>query len=178
MITSSPARFRDPGYGKHHFAASDRILVRCPKCERQAEVATAARDARGNASSGVGSRRLVCRHCGLSRQRKKDAPVAFSWGGAPDMLDPYFHVPLWLQRNTRHGRLWAYNAEHLDLLRQYVQATLREHDPWYEPWRKMGLFGRLPAWIKQAKNRDEVLRGLDRMRASLAASPAFRTPQA
>ncbi|MCQ8775037.1 hypothetical protein [Streptomyces telluris] len=168
MLTSSPARFRDPGYWKHHFAVSDWILVRCPKCERQAEVLTAVRDTRNNASSRDVPRRLVCRYCGLSRQRKKDDPIAFCWSGAQDMLDPYFHEPLWLQKNTRHGRLWAYNPEHLDLLRQYVQATLREHDPWYEPWRKMGLFGRLPAWIKQAKNRDAVLRGLDRMRASLA----------
>lgn len=171
MSTSSPApaRFRDPGYWKHHFAVSNGLLVRCPRCERQAEVVTAARDARDTSSSMDVLRRLVCRHCGLSRQRKKDDPIAFFWGGAQDMLDPYFHEPLWLQTNTRHGQLWAYNPEHLDLLRQYVQATLREHDPWHEPWRKMGLFGRLPAWIKQAKNRDEVLRGLDRMRASLAA---------
>ncbi|MEV4437307.1 hypothetical protein [Streptomyces sp. NPDC049555] len=60
---------------------------------------------------------------------------------AQDMLDPYFHEPLRLQRDTRHGHLWAYNPE----------------------------VGRLPSWIKQARNRDEVLRGLDRMRASLAA---------
>ena len=105
----------------------------------------------------------MCHHCGPSRQRKKGKPIAFCGSGAQDMLDPYFHEPLWLQKNTRHGRLWAYNPEHLDLLRQYVQATLREHPPWYEPWRKMGLFGRLPGWIKQAKNRDEVLRGLDHM---------------
>ncbi|WP_329404310.1 hypothetical protein [Streptomyces melanogenes] len=101
--------------------------------------------------------------------REKDAPVVFSWGGGPAMLDPYFREPLWFQTHTRHGRLWAYNLEHLNLLSQYVRATLREHDPWYEPWRKMGLFGRLPGWIKQAKNRDEALRGLDRMRSSLAA---------
>ncbi|MFI1177270.1 hypothetical protein [Streptomyces melanogenes] len=169
MTRFSPARFRDPGFGKHHFAVSGWILVRCPRCARQAQIASAARDARDNVSSGDVPRRLVCRHCGLSRQREKNAPVVFSWGGGPDMVDPYFREPLWLQTNTRHGRLWAYNLEHLDLLRQYVQATLREHDPWYEPWRKMGLFGRLPGWIKQAKNRDEVLRGLDRMRSSLAA---------
>ncbi|WP_190132352.1 hypothetical protein [Streptomyces mashuensis] len=169
MLTSSPARFRDPGYWKHHFAVSDCILVRCPRCDRQAEVVTAVRDAGEDSSRFDVPRRLVCRHCGLSRQRNKNDPIVFFRGGSQEMLDPYFHESLWLQRNTRHGRLWAYNPEHLDLLRRYVQATLREHDPWYEPWRKMGLFGRLPSWIKQAKNRDEVLRGLDRMRASLAA---------
>ncbi|MCD9194764.1 hypothetical protein [Streptomyces albireticuli] len=166
---SSPGRFRDPGHWKHHFAATGSVLVRCPRCERQARVVTAGGTAEDTSPSLYDTpRRLVCRHCGLSRERRKDVPIAFFWGGATDMLDPYFHVPLWLQTDTRHGRLWAYNPEHLDLLRRYVEATLREHDPWYEPWRKMGVIGRLPAWIKQAKNRDEVLRGLDRMRGSLA----------
>ncbi|ARZ72226.1 hypothetical protein SMD11_6650 [Streptomyces albireticuli] len=164
---SSPSRFRDPGHGKHHFATAGSVLVRCPRCERQAQVVTATGDAEDTPSGPYASRRLVCRHCGLSRQRRQGDRTAFHWGGTAVMRDPYFHVPLWLQTDTRHGRLWAYNPEHLDLLRRYVRATLREHDTWCEPWRKMGIIGRLPAWIKQAKNRDEVLRGLDRMRGSL-----------
>jgi hypothetical protein len=61
----------------------------------------------------------------------------------------------------------AYNLEHLDLLRRFVAADLRERDPWYEHGRKMTYIGRLPAWIKSAKNRTEVLRAIDRMRASV-----------
>ncbi|WP_116211340.1 hypothetical protein [Streptomyces olivoreticuli] len=163
-----PLRFRDPGHDKYHFACTDRVLVRCPKCERQAQIVPVPRDADSATPPWSAERRLVCRHCGLSRKRGEARSITFRWYGDPEMSDPYFQVPLWLQTRTRHGLLWAYNAEHLDLLRQYVQATLREHDPWHEPWRKMGAIGRLPAWIKQAKNRDEVLRGLDRMRASLA----------
>ncbi|MCC3767844.1 hypothetical protein [Streptomyces sp. UNOC14_S4] len=155
----TPSRFRDPQYNKYYFAGAGTVLVRCPKCARQAQVVAATGDDR--------SRRLVCRHCGLSRQRKDGEPIVHRWYGDPDMADPYFHVPLWLQTHTRHGRLWAYSPEHLTVLRQYVAAALREHDPWHEHWRKMGMIGRLPAWIKHAKNRDEVLRGLDRMRASL-----------
>ncbi|RLV01276.1 hypothetical protein CTZ27_12200 [Streptomyces griseocarneus] len=158
----APSRFRDLNRNKYYFAGAGPVLVRCPKCARQARVVAAAGD-------DDRLRRLVCRHCGLSRQRKADEPIVFRWYGDPDMTDPYFDVPLWLQTDTRHGRLWAYGPEHLSVLRQYVAATLREHDPWYEPWRKMGMIGRLPAWIKHAKNRDEVLRGLDRMRASLVA---------
>jgi len=83
--------------------------------------------------------------------------------------DPYFRAPLWLQTETRHGRLWAYNLPHLDLLRQFVAASLRERDPWYEHGRKMTYVARLPAWVKSAKNRGEVLRAVDRIRASVTS---------
>lgn len=63
--------------------------------------------------------------------------------------------------------VWAYNLEHLDLLRRFVAAWLRERPPWYEHGRKMTYIGRLPAWIKRAKNRDEVLRAIDGLRASV-----------
>ncbi|KNB52787.1 hypothetical protein [Streptomyces caatingaensis] len=166
--TTPPPRFRDPGHDKHHFARTGEVLVRCPRCDRRARVVTVPREADDAAPAWFGERRLVCRHCGLARRRDERRPVVFRWYGAPEMNEPCFQALLWLQTRTRHGLLWAYDPEHLALLRQYVQATLREHDPWHEPWRKMGLVGRLPAWIKQAKNRDEVLRGLDRLRASLA----------
>ncbi|WP_328875169.1 hypothetical protein OHT76_36695 [Streptomyces sp. NBC_00287] len=94
--------------------------------------------------------RVICRSCGLC-------------GPAAQCTWP----TLWLRTETRHGVLWAYNLEHLDLIRRFVAADLRERDPWYEHGRKMTLVGRLPAWIKSAKNRTEVLRRIDRMRASV-----------
>ncbi|MER6674012.1 hypothetical protein [Streptomyces sp. NPDC000983] len=93
---------------------------------------------------------VVCRSCGRS------GPVAAGTWPA-----------LWLRTATRHGELWAYNLEHLDLIRRFVEARLRERDPWYEHGRKMTCVARLPAWVKSAKNRAEVLRAIDRMRASV-----------
>lgn len=96
--------------------------------------------------------------------------VTFSRGTAQPATDPYFGVPLWLQLETRHGWLWAYNLAHLDLLRRFVQAPLRERAPWYDTGQKMTLVARLPLWIKRAKNRDEILRAITRIRASLASA--------
>jgi hypothetical protein len=45
---------------------------------------------------------------------------------------------------------------------------LRERAPWDEQVKKMTLVARLPTWIKRARNRDEVLRAIDRIRSSLA----------
>jgi hypothetical protein len=70
---------------------------------------------------------------------------------------------------TRHGWLCAYNLEHLNLIRRFVQAPLRERASWHEPVHKMTVIARLPAWIKRARNRAEVLRAIERIRASLAA---------
>jgi hypothetical protein len=59
--------------------------------------------------------------------------------------------------------LWAYNAEHLNFLRRYVSAELRER----LVMRNTSLASRLPKWIKSAKNRDAALKGLDRLDALL-----------
>ncbi|MFE5917317.1 hypothetical protein [Streptomyces sp. NPDC056468] len=148
----APVRFRDPLTELYEF--TDSVLVRCPRCEGIAHYerrSTVAPDADG---ATYPQRRLVCRSCGLARHSSRaDGRCA-----RPD---------LWLQTETRHGVVWAYNLEHLDLLRRFVAASLRERAPWYEHGRKMTCIGRLPAWIKQAKNRDEILRAIDRLRASV-----------
>ncbi|MET7697371.1 hypothetical protein [Streptomyces sp. NPDC005485] len=163
-MSPAPTRFRDPLHTKYQFV--DSVLVRCPRCERIAHVVPRA-EAEPGARPGVfDPRSLVCRACGLSRTWAERS-VMFSGSSLAPARDPYFRVPLWLRTGTRHGRLWAYNLEHLELLRQFAAASLRERDPWYEHGRKMTYVARLPAWIKSAKNRDEVLRAVDRMRASV-----------
>ncbi|MGK5631063.1 hypothetical protein [Streptomyces sp. URMC 123] len=159
-------RFRDPQLGRDSFI--DTVLVRCPRCAGVAHVVQGPAPTRAVEGPVVSARhRLVCRGCGLSRQsEKKGVSFRFRWG-PEGPTDPYVEVPLWLLAETRHGRLWAYNLEHLDLIRRFVRAPLRERAPWYEPGRKMTLVARLPAWVKRAKNRTEVLRVIDRMRASV-----------
>ncbi len=111
-------------------------------------------------------RRLVCRACGLSRDAVGGGFRLYR--GRGEAIDPYFELPLWLQAETRHGWLWSYNPEHLELLRQFVQAPLRERAPWDAQVKKMTVVARLPTWIKSAKNRGEVLRAIDRIRSTLA----------
>ncbi|MES5817960.1 hypothetical protein [Streptomyces sp. RG80] len=135
---STPVRFHDPGLDASHFSGS--VLVRCPRCDRIAHFER----------SAPPEPRVICRSCGLCRTTNRCA-----W------------PRLWLRAETRHGVVTAYNLEHLDLLRRFVAADLRERDPWYGHGRKMTYIGRLPAWIKSAKNRGEVLRAIDRMRASV-----------
>ncbi|WP_320069890.1 hypothetical protein [Micromonospora sp. RTGN7] len=61
--------------------------------------------------------------------------------------------------------LWAYNAEHLNVLEAYVSAHLRERG---HNMTSMTMLERLPKWAKDAKHRDEVFRAISRLRASMA----------
>ncbi|MEV0375727.1 hypothetical protein AB0I10_39325 [Streptomyces sp. NPDC050636] len=160
-------RFRDPRSTENDFISW--IIVRCPGCAKAARVVPAPEDSDPRGRMLFRPRRLVCRGCGLSRVRSGRL-VTLSHGTAQPATDPYFGMPLWLQVETRHGWLWAYNLEHLDLIRRFVQASLRERAPWNDTGQKMTLVARLPAWIKRAKNRDEVLRAVSRIHASLVAT--------
>ncbi|WP_330286339.1 hypothetical protein [Streptomyces sp. NBC_00576] len=161
-MSPAPVRFHDPRSTVYDFLGS--ILVRCPRCERPAHVQ------RNPHRPNLRARRLVCGGCGLSRTWCGGS-VDLSVSTAVPARDPYFGAHLWLQTVTRHGWLWAYNLEHLTNIRQFVAASLRERAPWYDDTgRKMTLVARLPVWIKSARNRDEVLRAADRIRATLSAS--------
>lgn len=151
------ARFVDRGWHVNDFMGE--ILVVCPKCNgcaRTFRVDRASKDP-------FAPRRLVCAcgytHAWASRQFTRN-------GGAP--YDDYFGLPLWLQVRCSDGALWAYNREHLAMLQAFVQAKLRERrrDPALG-WLNKSFLGRLPAWIKSAKNRDAILRRLHRLQAKL-----------
>lgn len=163
-MASLPVRFRDPRSCAYDFI--NLIIVRCPGCAKAARVVPVPGDS--NERMLFRARRLVCHGCGLSREWAGRC-VALPRGTAQPATDPYFGMPLWLQVETPHGWLWAYNLEHLDLIRRFVQAPLRERAHEHASQRKMTLVARLPAWVKRAKNRDEVLRAVSRIRASITA---------
>ncbi|SDN97305.1 hypothetical protein SAMN05660199_01000 [Klenkia soli] len=163
------ARFREPAT----LEWQDPVLVICPRCGNRA----VAEDAEGGA-------RLRCEACTLRRVwsgqdlhvtvdgrdvvlvRRAGVWVDPVTGRPPARTsllptrEARFGVPLWLVTECCGGRvLWARNEEHLDYLRAYVTATLRD--------RSGGLSTKLPTWMKRAGNRDEVIRAIARLRATL-----------
>ncbi|MGW2823919.1 hypothetical protein ACWC24_23425 [Streptomyces sp. NPDC001443] len=162
-MSPAPVRFHDPGVTDGRFRLS--ALVCCPRCERVAHFERLPGAAADGQFRCRPRQRVVCRSCGLSR-------VSGPGSG-------WIRPPLWLETTTRHGTISAYNLEQLDLLRRFVAASLRERAPWYGEARKTTYVARLPAWIKSAKNRDEVLRAIDRLRAPVVSAdpgPAGRGP--
>ena len=81
------------------------------------------------------------------------------------ITDRIFGLPLWLQRSFRDEILWAYNYEHLDMIRQYVSAKLRERGitPLNKISKNRSMLARLPQFIKKAGNREALLRCISEM---------------
>lgn len=103
-----------------------------------------------------------CPNC--DRQTRSLAATAPVAGSEP--TDPYLGLPLLLVTETRFGPLWCYNEQHLAFLRDYVAATQRHRSP---QTHHHSMFVRLPAWMKLAKNRDEISKGLERVAAILGS---------
>ena len=80
-------------------------------------------------------------------------------------LPEFVGLELWLQTPCEGHVLWAYDEVHLDLLERYAVAGVREQAPG-----DSSLAGRLPRWIKAAKNRDAVLHALGRLRQMVPTS--------
>ncbi len=119
-------------------AFEEEFLVVCPRCAKRARV-------HGE------PQKLTCLHCGMSRDC--------------DAQDP---LNLWLAVDCCGHTLYANNVAHLDFLEGFVGATLRERNP--DPthgWSNRALASRLPAWLKSAANRSEILKAIRKLRATL-----------
>lgn len=87
------------------------------------------------------------------------------WIVYEDGRDPWFGLPLWYRKQIALGVLWAYNEDHLEALRDYVLADLRERQKSESSgWANQSIFSRLPSWMKKAQNRKRIAAALDDMR--------------
>ena len=123
----------------------DRVLVSCPNCSQCATMTRA-------------DKRFICAHCGRTK-------TGIYW----DIIGPdsgTLGLSLSLQTDCCGHKLWAFNAEHLRLLRDYVSADHRVHARDEHGWSNRSLANRLPKWMTSAKNRANVLRAIDRLAAS------------
>lgn len=110
--------------------------------------------------SVITSLEAECPHC----KRTTTVPVnAVPVRNGNEAIDPHFGQPLLFVDEGRHGCLWAYNLNHLDELRRYVAATLRERS---SDAGNKSMASRLPAWVKSAKNRASILKRIERLAAA------------
>ena len=126
----------------------DPTLIFCPKCQSKAFVTLHNDEAR-----------LSCLRCGHN-QAKLAEQRTFYWR-AENPTDSYFGADLWLQTECVGESLWAFNRRHLDYLENFVSAKHRQRNPNVDNWLNGSLASRLPAWIKAAKNREQVLKAIE-----------------
>lgn len=140
---------------------ANEVLVVCPTCAGRATVRLRALEEprRAGPFRATHEARLSCTRCG--HNARKDGFVRRLNGPG----DSIFGCPVWLAAPCCGHTLWAYNARHLDALEDFVRATLRERLPNSEGlWRNQAWVSRIPRWISSARNRDEVLRCIARLR--------------
>jgi hypothetical protein len=176
--------FRDTGQTLEDFV--DMIYVQCPKCTKRADVIRIPSDEdeitsdvsrRYNSSNtkpfinsslrfrrSFSPRKLSCLHCGYTKIWTGNGPRK----GGP--YDWYFRLPLWVQTPCGRNVLWAFNEEHLSFLEMYITAKQRAKFAEEGQIRNQTMVSRLPFWKKSAKNRQQVLKGIVRLKNILEKS--------
>ncbi|RZL38881.1 MAG: hypothetical protein EOO96_01940 [Pedobacter sp.] len=144
---------------------TNEVYVVCPNCEKKA-IVKAVKLYDENV-------KLICPNCGYNKMPDKNfiglynskktkiqisGVVVISAG-----IDPYFYLPLWLKTTIGENTLWAYNYEHLNFIKDFVRAKLRERN--IDDIRNKSLGSRLPKWLTSHKNRELVLKAIDRLKA-------------
>lgn len=85
--------------------------------------------------------------------------------------DPYFGFDLWLQTSIKENVLWLYNNDHLDYLKEYVEAKLRDDDGRH----KYSMITNLPQWVKSSKNRDVIVKKLNKLKSEFEKKTVYNT---
>lgn len=151
-------------------AFHDEVLVTCPKCAQPGVVMLAPLEpaARAGPLRARTQARFTCMHCG---DNARQAAFVRRTNGA---FDPVFGLPVWLHATCRHGTLWAYNLRHLSEIEAFVGARLRERRPRAtHGWANRAWASRLPRWILLAKNRQDVLQCISRIRQKHGGASAM-----
>lgn len=156
------------GYGEGLVEYSDLILVQCPRCKSCARIFTPenAQDQDHPRHVGHESKRLLCIECGHIKDihpvKRWDNELAYPHElyNEKEGVDWYFDLPLYLQTPCCGHKLWFFNYEHLLDIENYVQEHVRPSNLYY-----LGVNSRLPKWMKQSKNRDDVLKSIAKLKA-------------
>ena len=156
-------------YQKYVYDFIKDIYVVCPSCNGQAIVKVPDFSLSKMHAQSV---KLICSKCGHNKHlEEKPESVLYSSsstiskdkyliiGGA---IDPYFHLPLWLTIACCDNTLWAYNYEHLNFIREHVEAKLRERN--IKEMTNSSLGSRLPKWMTSKKNREIILKAITQLR--------------
>lgn len=72
----------------------------------------------------------------------------------------YFNAEIWYQKEFSKSFFWAYNLEHIHYLERYIKADLRERNN--NGSNNGTMISRLPKFVKEAKNRDKLLKIIDK----------------
>lgn len=145
-----------------HFIKTSNELIRykatvsknCPNCGKKQEIDF------GKFKTIPKAKKTSCIHCNnIETVDPKIEIVYLEYQESGFASDPIFNLPLWFQTKIKNDTFWAYNREHLNEIKDYVDAKLRERsNTGYST-----MVERLPTFIKLAKNREQILKEIERL---------------
>lgn len=97
---------------------------------------------------------IRCDNCGVSH---KFEPKISEYYTFEDLIESY---GLWYEESFRGHRFWALNPDHLSYIENYVKAELRER----HGHSGQSMLEKLPEFIKSGKNRQALLKLIDKMK--------------
>jgi hypothetical protein len=148
-LMSNQKRFQDKNKRLNEFQSE--VLVVCPQCKGKS---LAKADYEKNLA------RLFCENCGYNKDVSTETTVFGIRGNWELAAHVYFGTELWLQMPFKNEVFFAYNQDHLTYLEKYISATLREH----KDRSHFTLLEKLPKFYHEAKNRDALLKLIQRLR--------------
>jgi len=77
--------------------------------------------------------------------------------------DPFFGFDVWYRIVTTYGMLWAYNVDHLSVIESYIADLQRSRNG--IPNQNNSIASRLPQWVKDAKNREYLIKMIRRFKS-------------
>jgi len=139
-------RFQDENLTLTHF--HQEVWVVCTNCEKKAIAKVVFENKIA---------RLFCVHCGYN----KETTTALLKNGSIKMAaHHYFEAELWLKAPFKNEVFWAFNDKHLEYLERYISAILREH----KARTGFTLLEKLPKFYHEAKNREDLLKIITKLR--------------
>ncbi|MBL0024369.1 MAG: hypothetical protein WBP08_13195 [Saprospiraceae bacterium] len=149
------------GHCYHSEKAKDRLRYKstakanCNQCQASLKIEVADRKSIPNYIT------VICPECTSANKVKENWESYILKYNNSGTIDPAFGLPLWYQAPIKDEVIWAYNLYHLHEIRDYVSSRLRERTT---DRYKMTMVEKLPDFIKMAKNRDEILKAIERMK--------------
>ncbi|GIQ59896.1 hypothetical protein ACHRVW_19235 [Flavobacterium collinsii] len=103
-----------------------------------------------------------CPHCNFQEEWKPKIQEVLQNSNSNDGLvkEQWYNLPLWFQIEVDKHIFWAYNKQHMEYLERYIGAGLRERNPGMNFG--SSLVSRLPKFVKEAKNREKLLKILEK----------------
>ena len=97
-----------------------------------------------------------CSNCG------KESELEITWYRGDihtPGCDPFFGLPLYLREPVKGEMIWFYNKDHMNYIKAYVEADLRNR----VTDGKWTIITRLPNWMKDGKNRGRILKAIAKL---------------